>query len=245
MASGPPDGAGDQAVATSAQARVADELRRAIIRGELAPKSQVSEAALAVEYGVSRTPIREALKQLETEGLVRIVPRVGTFVTEPSWSDIVELSQIKAMLEGLGARRVAERQDPTVIATLQRTLENAERSKDTGDLGRYVELVQDFHDAIMIGSGNRKLLSYYRTLMNQMAYGRLAFSSLSDPARAAASHDEHVAIMRALEAGDPDAAEYAMRQHVSQSHRALSRNMVSGGARAVDGAPADAPTPGR
>lgn len=230
MASRPPESSGDQPGAASAQSRVADELRQAIISGDLTPKSQVSEAALAVAHGTSRTPIREALKQLETEGLVRIVPRVGTFVTEPSWPDIVELSQIKAMLEGLGARRVAERQDTTVLTTLQRTLEAAEKAMKTGDVDRFVELVKDFHDAIMIGSGNRKLLWYYRALMNQMAYSRLIFSSLRQPGRLAASHEEHLAVMRAMVAGDPDAAEYAMRQHAAQSHRTLARGIVAEGA---------------
>jgi DNA-binding GntR family transcriptional regulator len=227
MASGPPGTYADKPVAASAQARVAEELRRAIINGELTPKSQVSEAALAVAYGTSRTPIREALKQLETEGLVRIVPRVGTFVTEPSWPDIVELAQIKEMLEGLAARLVAQRRDTTVTQTLERTLENAERAVETGDLERYAQLVTDFYDALVIGSGNRKLLKHYRTLMNQMAYGRLIFSALRQPGRIANNQEEHRAILRAIHAGDPDAAEWATRQHVAQSHRALSRSMLN------------------
>jgi DNA-binding GntR family transcriptional regulator len=229
MASRPPETIGDQPVAASAQGRVADELRQAIISGELTPKSQVSEAALAAAYGTSRTPIREALKQLETEGLVRIVPRVGTFVTEPSWPDIVELSQIKAMLEALGARRVAERQDTTVLTTLQRTLEAAEKAMNTGDTDRFVALVTDFHDAIMIGSGNRKLLWYYRALMNQMAYSRLIFSSLRESGRLASSHEEHLGILRAMTAGDADAAEFAMRQHAAQAHRALAHGLMAEG----------------
>jgi DNA-binding GntR family transcriptional regulator len=245
MASRPPERSGEQPAAASAQGRVADELREAIISGDLTPKSQVSEAALAAAYGTSRTPIREALKQLETEGLVRIVPRVGTFVTEPSWPDIVELAQIKAMLEGLGARRVAERQDTTVLTTLQRTLEAAEKAMNTGDVDRFVELVKDFHDAIMIGSGNRKLLWYYRALMNQMAYSRLVFSSLRQAGRVAACHEEHLTVLRAMTAGDPDAAEYAMRQHSAQSHRALAQGMVADGADAERNPPASVSPPGR
>jgi DNA-binding GntR family transcriptional regulator len=238
MADRPAEASAGQPLATSAQARVAEELRSAIISGELAPKSQVSEAALAAAHGTSRTPIREALKQLETEGLVRIVPRVGTFVTEPSWADIVELSQVKEMLDGLAARLVAQRGDPSVLTTLERVLENAEKSMDTGDFDRFAQLVRDFNDAIMIGSGNRKLLQFHRTLMNQMAYGRLLYSSLRQSGRVAACQEEHRAIVRAITARDPDAAEYATRQHVTQSHRALSRSMLSDGS--LQGAPADA-----
>jgi DNA-binding GntR family transcriptional regulator len=233
-----PDGSSDQPAAASAQGRVADELRRAIISGELAPKSQVSEAALAAKHGVSRTPIREALKQLEIEGLVRIVPRVGTFVTQPSWSDIVELSQVKEMLEGLAARLVAQRGDPAVLTALEHALENAEKSLASADLDRFAQIVRDFHDAIMIGSGNRKLLQHYRMLMNQMAYGRVLDDVLRDGRRAAACQEEHRAIVRAITARDPDAAELATRQHVIQAHRALSRTMLGDGAQVVAAGPA-------
>jgi len=217
------DSPGDQATGTSAtlssQARVADELRQAIIRGELAPKSQVSEAALAAEHGVSRTPIREALKQLETEGLVRIVPRVGTFVTAPSWPDIVELAQVREMLEGLGARLTAQRSDQAVVRTLRHAVENLRNAVDSEDIDRIYVADTDFHDAVVIGSGSRKLLQFYRQLMNQMAYQRLAYRQTDiDPAWT----DEHAGILEAIVARDADAAEYAMREHIRRRQRAAA-----------------------
>ena len=91
----------------SRQARVIAEMRRRIITGEAKSGALLSEIALAEELGVSRTPVREALKQLQTEGLVEIRPRVGTFVSAPSRRDITELFEMKELLEGAAARLLA------------------------------------------------------------------------------------------------------------------------------------------
>jgi DNA-binding GntR family transcriptional regulator len=219
----PDDGRDGVQGTVSAQARVAEELRRAIISGELAPKSQVSEAALAAEHGVSRTPIREALKQLETEGLVRIVPRVGTFVSAPSWPDIVELSQVREVIEGLAARLAAQRGDHAVVTSLGHAVENMRKAAAAGDLERAAVHGTDFHDAVVIGSGSRKLLQFYRQLMNQMTYHRLAYQQAG---RTEASAEEHAAILEAIVARDADAAEYAMREHVRRGQRAAALNRL-------------------
>ncbi|HET7304934.1 MAG TPA: GntR family transcriptional regulator, partial [Segeticoccus sp.] len=93
----------------SIQGRVIEAMRERIISGELEPGTSLSEIALAEAFGVSRTPVREALKQLQTEGLVEIRPRVGTFVTAPSRREINELFEMKALLEGAAARLLAQR----------------------------------------------------------------------------------------------------------------------------------------
>jgi DNA-binding GntR family transcriptional regulator len=211
----------------SAQTRVVEALRRSIASGSLAPRSQVSESALAAKFGTSRTPIREALKQLQAEGLVKIIPRVGTFVTEPSWQEIVELSQVKEMLEALAARLVAQRGDSAVISVLEANVEASQTTVGRGDLEGYVTLVRQFHDALVRGANNQKLLAHHRILMNQFAYNRLVFSSLQQPGRLVASLDEHAIIVRAIVAGDADAAELSMRTHANQSRRALAASMLA------------------
>jgi DNA-binding GntR family transcriptional regulator len=211
----------------SAQTRVVEALRRSIASGSLAPRSQVSESALAAKFGTSRTPIREALKQLQTEGLVKIIPRVGTFVTEPSWQEIVELSQVKEMLEALAARLVAQRGDSAIVSVLETNVEASQTTVERGDLEGYVTLVRQFHDALVRGANNQKLLAHYRILMNQFAYNRLVFSSLQQPGRLLASLDEHAIIVRAIVAGDADAAELSMRMHANQSRRALAASMLA------------------
>src|SRR2546422_6782820 len=91
------------------QVRVVRGLRSQILSGELEPGTALSEVTLAGTFGVSRTPVREALKQLQVEGLVEIVPRVGTFVSKPSLRDVTELLEVKEVLEGLAARLLAQR----------------------------------------------------------------------------------------------------------------------------------------
>jgi DNA-binding GntR family transcriptional regulator len=211
----------------SVQSRVVEALRRAIVSGRLSPRSQVSETALASAFGTSRTPIREALKQLEIEGLVKIVPRVGTFVTEPSWHEIVELSQVKEMLEALAARLVAQRGDADVRDVLERNVADSRAAEQAGDVQRYVGLVREFHNVLIRGAGNTKLVSHYQVLMNQFSYNRLVFASLQQPGRLHVSVDEHDAIVRAIAAGDADAAEIAMRAHAASSRRALASSVLA------------------
>src|SRR3712207_246614 len=93
----------------SIQSRVIQEMRRRIISGEIPADEALSELTLADEFGVSRTPVREAFKQLQTEGLVEIRPRVGAFVTTPSRREITELFEMKELLEGAAARLLAQR----------------------------------------------------------------------------------------------------------------------------------------
>jgi DNA-binding GntR family transcriptional regulator len=156
----------------SIQARVTERLREAIIHGTYAPGAALSEVALAEAFRTSRTPIREALKQLQVEGLVEIRPRVGTFVTEPSRREVVELFQLKEVLEGLAARLLAQRGRVPEIAQLEANLRESDRAVAAGDAERYAELVQEFHDLILRGADDGKLLGHYRTLMNQLAYHR-------------------------------------------------------------------------
>lgn len=87
----------------SVQGRLITEIRRRIIAGEIQPGINISELALAEEFGVSRTPVRETFKQLQTEGLIEIRPRVGTFVTTPSRREVIELFEMKELLEGAAA----------------------------------------------------------------------------------------------------------------------------------------------
>jgi DNA-binding GntR family transcriptional regulator len=221
------DGHRDESAPDSTQARVVEALRRAIVNGELGPRSQVSESALAAVFGTSRTPIREALKQLEIEGLVKIIPRVGTFVTEPSWQEIVELSQVSEMLDALAARLVAQRGDAEILSVLERNLEQARDALEARDVQRYVGLVREFHDVLARAANNDKLLSHYQILMNQFPHTRLVFASLQQPERFAASVDEHNAIVRAIAARDPDAAELAMRTHANASRRALAASVLA------------------
>ena len=203
-----------------AQARVLDGLRAAIVSGARQPGEPLFETALATEYDVSRTPVREALKQLQIEGLIEIRPRVGTFVRVPSRRELVELFELKEMLEGMAARLLAARGR---IPLLDRIEDNFERSGEAvarDDAGTYADLVHEFHELIVTGADNSRLDAHYRTLMNQLAYHRLVSSSLTRPGRLGASLSEHRQVLELIREKDGFGAEFAMRDHVRSSERA-------------------------
>ncbi|MFI7704079.1 GntR family transcriptional regulator [Nonomuraea sp. NPDC049480] len=205
----------------SIQSRVIAEMRERIISGELEPGTNLSEIALAEAFGVSRTPVREALKQLQTEGLVEIRPRVGTFVRAPSRREITELFQMKELLEGAAARLLAQRGRVPELDALQANVAAADAAVAAGDRDRYAALVQEFHDLLITGADNAKLEAHYRILMNQLAYQRLVHTSLAQPGRLTQSDSEHRHVVELIAAKDGDSAERVMREHVRASHRAL------------------------
>lgn len=207
--------------ATSIQSRVISAMRTRIINGEVAAGAALSELALADEFGVSRTPVREALKQLQTEGLVEIRPRVGTFVTSPSRREIIELFEIKELLEGAAARLLAQRGNVPELEALKENLAQADRAVRRDDRERYGTLVHDFHDLLIQGADNSKLEAHYRTLMNQLAYARLVQTSLARPGRPLESDNEHHLVLDLILQKDGDNAERVMREHVRASRRAV------------------------
>ena len=208
-------------VTTNIQEQVTTALRGMIIAGDVLPGAPLSEVTLAETFGVSRTPVREALKQLQTEGLIEIRSRVGTFVTKPTRRDITELFEMKMVLEGAAARLLAARGDVPELRAMQANVVASERAIAAGDVEEYVPLVHEFHELLITGADNRKLAAHYRILMNQLAYNRLVRTSLSQPGRACQSESEHQRVVNLLLAKDGDGAERLTRDHVQASHRAV------------------------
>lgn len=211
---------------SSIQGRVTEGVRRQITSGQLQSGAALSEIALADEYGVSRTPVREALKQLQTEGLVTIRPRVGTFVSAPSRLEINELFQMKEILEGAAARLFAARGDIPELHQLRANVAKADEAVAAGDAVAYAVLVEEFHEIIIRGAGNEKLAQHYRMMMNQLAYSRLVQTSLSLPGRLVESESEHHRVIEIISAKDGTTAERMMREHVRASQQALLDAMV-------------------
>jgi len=205
----------------SIQGRVIDETRRRILAGDLAAGVNLSELALAEEFGVSRTPVREALKQLETEGLVEIRPRVGTFVARPSRREIVELFEIKELLEGAAARLLAQRGRVPELDRLQENLLETEMAVVRDNGVRVAELAQEFHDLVVVGADNSKLLAHYRMLMNQLVSARQVTTSIQQPGRPLQRDLEHRRVFDLIVAKDGDTAERVMREHVRARRQAL------------------------
>lgn len=233
------------AVKRGVQEQIAHELRKRIAHGDMLPGAALSETALAEEFGASRTPVREALKQLQTEGLVVIRPRVGTFVSAPSRLEINELFEVKEILEGAAARLFASRGNIPELDLLRDNVRRSEIAVANGDLDQYVELVHEYHGLIMRGAGNSKLLQHYQTLMNQLLYSRFVHLSVRKSGRAPQSDHEHQSVLRVIEARDGATAERLMRDHVRASHQALMEVLdFSGAGHRLSAANAPAPPDG-
>lgn len=201
-------------------------LRQAIVRGAYTPGSPLSEVTLSEAFNVSRTPVREALKQLQSEGLVEIRPRVGTFVRQASRREIVEMFELKETLEGLAAKLLARRGHIPELDTLGRNLSDSEAAVERGDDVTYAQLVHEFHQLLIDGSDNTKLSQHYRTLMNQLAYHRLVLTSLSHKGRPSNSLNEHRRVFSLIQDKDSVGAELAMRGHVAASAREVLADSV-------------------
>lgn len=198
-----------------------ERLRAKITSGELEPGNPLSEVSLAQEFEVSRTPIREVLKQLQLEGLIEIRPKVGTFIREPSRREIVELFQLKEVLEGLAAALMARRGPCAELDQLEEIVSASEVSLTAGDTKTYASQVRDFHQTLVNGADNTKLVEQYGRLMNQLAYFRLIRQTLQHPGRATSSSAEHRRVLTAIKNKDPFEAETAMRSHVFASTQEL------------------------
>ncbi|WP_448262395.1 GntR family transcriptional regulator [Microbacterium aurum] len=198
-------------------------LRSLVTDGTYGPGEMMPEMVLAQDFGVSRTPIREALKQLENEGLVEIQPRVGTFVRTPTTREIVELFQLKESLEGLAAGLLARRGRVAEVAVLEKVVQESENAVDRGDSDVYARLVHEFHWTIVTGADNAKLAEHYGRLMNQLAYHRIVLRTLDQPGRMTASNLEHRQVVESILSKDHVGAEFAMRAHVDASSRAALR----------------------
>lgn len=206
---------------TALYQEVAERLRQRIFAHELTPGTWIDEQKLAEEYGISRTPLREALKVLASEGLVELKPRRGCYVTEISRQDLDDIFPLMAMLEGRCAAEAIDRAKAADIKTLKLIHERLESAARDGRIDAFFEANQEFHRKIQELSGNRWLLSVIQDLRKVLKLSRL--HSLSLEGRLQQSLDEHRQIMAALEAGEAGRAEKLMHEHLLSGREALAR----------------------
>ena len=209
---------------TALYQEVAERLRQRIFAHELSPGTWIDEQALAVDYGISRTPLREALKVLASEGLVTLKPRRGCYVTEISEKDLDDIFPLMAMLEGRCALEAAGRAKPEDIVRLDAIHNELERFAQTNQIDRFFEANQEFHHQIQEISGNRWLLQMIQDLRKVLKLTRM--QSLTIEGRLQQSLIEHRAIMAAIKARDPERAEAAMHEHLLAGRQALAKSQL-------------------
>lgn len=193
---------------------VYEQVREAIHTGEFKVGDRVTEVALAEKFGVSRTPIRDAILKLETDGLLTNVPRRGLIVTDLSHQQIGELYMMREVLEGSAARLAALAGSDAEITTLEDLVATEESSFD--DPAKLSMTNKKFHRLLALAAHNRYLLAAIEQLSITMS---LLPSLLAEGDRARTAHDQHVLIVEALKKRDPEAAEKVIREHIRASHR--------------------------
>jgi DNA-binding GntR family transcriptional regulator len=175
---------------------VFESLREAIISGVLKPGERLMEIQLAEEMGVSRTPIREAIRKLELEGFVVMIPRKGAYVAGISLKDIADVFEIRAALEALAASLAAERITEEELEQMERLLVRKAELTEANDLDSIVEVDTDFHAILFKASRNEKLGQILNNLREQIQ--RFRAVSLAMPGRMKEALEEHRKIVEAL-----------------------------------------------
>lgn len=192
--------------------RLRDELEEAIIQGAMPPGTHLDEAQLAARFGVSRTPIREALTQLAGAGLLERRPRRGVIVATIPFDRLLEMFEVMAELEGLAARLAARRHKPSDAARINECHENCRAALERGDRDDYYYENERFHQAIQESSYSGFLIEQCKALSRRLRpYRRLQLDTSN---RISGSFHEHEAIVGALMSRDPERAYSEMRGHV-------------------------------
>jgi DNA-binding GntR family transcriptional regulator len=193
--------------------KILESIRDAILKGSLKPGERVSEPELAERFGISRTPIREAFRQLESEGYLVVIPRKGAVVASLSERDVEEFYSIKSILEGYAARMAAERMAPRDIERLVAINEKLEQIAAAGDIKAFFRVHNEFHELFIRASGNDKL----GELINQLVlkFNRLRLASLAQPGRMDISVQEHRKIIEAFRNHDGELADNLVRHNAT------------------------------
>jgi DNA-binding GntR family transcriptional regulator len=199
--------------------QAAEQLRALIFAGELSPGAFVDETRLCEKLAISRTPLREALKVLSAEGLIRHEPRRGSFVNEVTEQDLDDIFPVIALLEGRCAFEAAQQASDADIAALGTLHAQLQDSAAQGRITDYYAANFAIHEAIIAIAGNKWLAQVIGDLRKILKLARL--QQLNAPGRLSQSLAEHMAIFAALQARDPAGADAAMRTHLTRQREAL------------------------
>lgn len=208
--------------------RLRQQLQEAIVEGEIAPGSKLSEASLARTFGTSRGPLREALRGLQARGLVEATPHAGARVVSLNERQLLEIYEARESAEGMAARLAAERMSTEQIASLSALLDahEAQIAAADGRSYRQSEGDLDFHYRLAEGCGNSVLTNLLcEDLYHLMRMYRRQFSSA--PGRPERALSEHRQILGAIEDRDGELAELLMRKHIRKAKAAISANSLT------------------
>ena len=207
----------------SLRGRVFKKLREDILSGRYHENDELREAAIGEELGVSRTPVREAFRQLELEGLIRIVPNKGAYVTGISTSDVADIYEIRSLLEGLCARWATKRMTKEKIDEMEEIILLSEFHLSKGHIEQLIELDNRFHSVLYDACGSKRLIHMLKDFHQYVQKERQ--QTLSDLERSRQAVTEHKNIMEAIREGDAQLAEKLADEHICNAYK----NMVKCG----------------
>lgn len=206
--------------------RIVAALRDAIVSGRLRPGDRISERELVVSMGVSRSPLREAIRVLEGEGLLATVPHRGTRVTEMSVEDLRHTSEVRIMLETFAVRRLGEHSQWGLLEALAAQIRRAGAPVSDRPPGVELDYSMSFHDAIVTASGNPRVIQHFQIVKQHLRrYQLLAFSRLN---RAQRANEEHAEILEALEHRDLALVERRLTEHITRGSDEIAAHLQAG-----------------
>ncbi len=204
-------------IAAPVRRQVVETLRAAITSGRFAPGQRLVEKDLCDLLGVSRPSVREALRELESEGLISTIPNRGPLVSTLSARDAASIYEVRGVLEGLAAKLFAERATDEQIAELSASVDRLEAAYATADVEQILVAKKAFYDVLLEGSQNVVIPSILRTMNARVT--QLRRVSLSSPKRLPASIGEIRAVLKAIRDRDPEAAFQASLRHIAEASK--------------------------
>lgn len=199
----------------SLRGQVFDKIRSDILNGKYKRGEELVESSIGKELGISRTPVREAIRQLELEGLVQLVPNKGAFVTGISEKDVRDIYLIRARLEGLAARMATKNITPELLDAMEETVVLSEYHAKKEHYEQVCEMDSKFHKLLYKASGSR-ILEHTLTDFHQYVQ-RVRMASIMKKRRMEKSNDEHDAILTAIREHDEEKAELVATRHISNT----------------------------
>ena len=203
---------------------VVNTLRQAILKGELEPGERLMEIQLAERLGVSRTPIREAIRKLELEGLVLMIPRKGAEVAKISARSLRDVLEVRRALEELAIELACQRMTEEDLGELQKAQDEFKKAIADGDAMRIAETDEHYHDVIYSGTQNAKLIQMLNNLREQMYRYRLEYIKDADKRKILIL--EHERVLKAIRDRKVAEAKEAMREHIDNQEITVARNIT-------------------
>src|SRR5699024_3411116 len=204
---------------------VFENLRGAIVEGKLKPGQRLMEVQLAEQLGVSRTPVREAIRKLELEGLVVMIPRKGAYVANMSLKDVIDVLEIRASLEGLAASLAAERITDEDIKKLESIVEEFNDSINESDVEALLRKDVECHECIFKSTNNKKLHQLINSLWEQVYRFRVTY--ISDYDSTVNIVEEHKMILDAIKRRDSKLAKQYAMQHIQTAENFMIETAIN------------------